>query len=236
MALDSLTQQLPALRKQFDRLQWYWTPYTTAATLLLRVNTTTPVTSGCWSGASTAPTTPLPRGWAVWPNGTTACVDVSYRALARDGDDATLYTEMEMMVPADDDLAIVADFIQYQNQVRAQHDAQWGLFTGVRYVEADDIWLSPFYQRATAVVSMIVLGNATVTGSPREVELYDTGLEFLAFHGYQGRPHPGKNNYFTYREMEFVYPRLKDFIALDHSLDPTGMFRNDYLNRLLVRT
>jgi L-gulono-1,4-lactone dehydrogenase len=39
--LTALLQQLPALRQQFDRLQWYWFPYTDGnATLLLRVNTT----------------------------------------------------------------------------------------------------------------------------------------------------------------------------------------------------
>ncbi len=233
MPLPQLMSEIPALRQQYDRLQWYWTPYTTNATLLLRVNTTAAITTGCWSGLSTAPVTRPPLGWPSWPPGTAACVDVSYRTMTRDGDDATLYTEMEMMVPAEKDIDIITDFIAFQESVQAQHNAQWGLFTGVRYVNADDIWLSPFYQRATAVVSMIVLGTATETGSPAEVSLYDRGLEDLAFSKYQGRPHPGKNNYFTAAMMEKVYPQLRAFEKLRAELDPTGLFLNAYLARLM---
>lgn len=35
--LDALLTALPSLYQQYDRLQWYWTPYTTDATLLLRI-------------------------------------------------------------------------------------------------------------------------------------------------------------------------------------------------------
>eukprot|EP00697_Spironema_sp_BW2_P009120 gnl/Spiro4/23909_TR11833_c0_g1_i1.p1 gnl/Spiro4/23909_TR11833_c0_g1~~gnl/Spiro4/23909_TR11833_c0_g1_i1.p1 ORF type:complete len:460 (-),score=106.50 gnl/Spiro4/23909_TR11833_c0_g1_i1:134-1513(-) len=233
MPLSELMAQLPALRKQYERLQWFWTPYTTSATLLLRVNTSSPVTTGCWGGGhSTTPVTPPPSGWSQWPNGTSACVDVSYRALTGSGDDATLYTEMEMMVDAAHDVDVVKDFISFQESVKSRHSPQWGLFTGVRYVEPDDIWLSPFYQRATAVISMIVFGNATTSGDPNEVMMYDRGLEAVAFN-YLARPHPGKNNYFTFDEMVRVHPRLDDFVNLRHTLDPHGMFSNAYTERLL---
>lgn len=170
MDLNELMGMLPTLRAQYERLQWYWTPYTTNATLLLRVNTSAPITTGCWNApASHTPYTPPPRGWTKWPAGTSACVDASYRTLTAPADDGTLYTEMEMMVPSQFDTTIIFDFIAFQESVRAKHSAQWTLFTGVRYVEADDIWLSPFYNRSTAVVSMIVLGTPTTTGSPAEV-------------------------------------------------------------------
>ena len=35
--LDNLLADLPALYQQYERLQWYWTPYTNDATLLLRI-------------------------------------------------------------------------------------------------------------------------------------------------------------------------------------------------------
>ena len=98
--LGALRAALPALRAQYPRLQWYWTPYNaSSAVLLLRteVPATTPIT-GCWGGgAYTAGfLTPPPAGTAAWPAGTSACVDVSYKTLTAPGDDATLYTEMEV--------------------------------------------------------------------------------------------------------------------------------------------
>jgi FAD/FMN-containing dehydrogenase len=231
MDLDALIGQLPALQAQYERLQWYWTPYTTNATLELRINTSAPITAGCWndSGPAVPPVSPPPAGWGAWPAGTTGCVDVSYRTLTGAGDDATLYTEMEMMVPVESALAVVSDFRAYQESVQHLHDPAVQLFTGVRYVEADDIWLSPFYGRDTAVVSMIVFGNATVSGPPDEVLMYDSWLENATTWFYAGRPHPGKNNYATARAIASLYTHYEDFVALRNSLDPAGVFMNDYL-------
>jgi FAD/FMN-containing dehydrogenase len=229
--LDTLMAQLPALLAQFERLQWFWTPYTTNATLLLRVNTSAPITAGCWnsSAPAQAPVSPPPAGWKGWPAGTTGCVDDSYRTLTAAGDDAVLYTEMEMMVPAGSALDAVRDFRAYQDSVKHEHDPAVSLFTGVRYVVADGIWLSPFYGRDTAVISMIVFGNATVTGPPAEVLMYDSGLEGIAMKRYGGRPHPGKNNYAIASELVGLYPQYGAFVALRNSLDPAGVFMNTYL-------
>ena len=94
--LDTLWAQLPALRTQFDRVEWWWTPYNTASAVLLvraAVPISTPVT-GCWAGGHSyaTPLTPPPRGMAAWPAKTSACVDVSYKVLAGNGDDFAVYT------------------------------------------------------------------------------------------------------------------------------------------------
>jgi L-gulonolactone oxidase len=49
--LGNLLSALPDLTEQYSRLQWYWTPYTTAATLLLRIPVPidTPIGTGCWA-------------------------------------------------------------------------------------------------------------------------------------------------------------------------------------------
>ncbi len=91
-------------------------------------------------------------------------MDLSYRTLTASGDDAVLYTEMEMMIPDADDVGAAVDFLKFQESVKAYHDPSVRLFTGVRYVEPETTWLSPFYGRTTAVFSMIVLGNSTATG------------------------------------------------------------------------
>jgi len=236
--LPFLLQQLPALRQQFDRLQWYWFPYTDGnATLLLRVNTTAPIT-GCWDPLGpppSRPVTPPPHGWPAWPVGTTSCVDVSYKTLTHNGDDASLYTEMEMMVPADSDVAIINDFLAVQQQLQPMHDPAVSLFTGVRYVQADDITLSPFAGRDTAVVSMIVAGNATSGGNQTEVALFDTALESLAFTAYDARPHPGKVNWFNTTMMATAYRQgdaYAAFTTLRDEVDPSRLLGNPYLTRL----
>lgn len=90
------------------------------------------------------------------------------------------YTEMEMFVPLNATFDIVAAFRSFQAKVRPQHKSTVALFTGVRYVAADDIWLSPQYRRDNAVVSFIVTGDKTRTGDPAEFAMFAQGLEALA--------------------------------------------------------
>jgi hypothetical protein len=73
---------------------------------------------------------------------------------------------MEMMIPADDTQQAINDVIAFQASVQKQHNASVQLFTGVRYVLADDIPLSPFYGRDTAVFSMIVFGTSDEEANP----------------------------------------------------------------------
>ena len=128
---------------------------------------------------------------------------------------------------------------------------------GLRYVAADEFWLSPMYQRNISVVSMIVLGNATETGSPAEFQMYAQGLASIA-RKYGGRPHwgklwlllvsllapqhddvpwsstrAGKMNWATKEYLSTVYPKFNDFVALAKEVDPQGIFVNDYLAKTL---
>lgn len=219
--LDVLLTALPLLMQQHPRLQWYWTPYTSQATLVLRSPTTEPITpGGCWESARMAA-----------PNGT-SCVDLSYKTLTDSRDHyyaRPLYTEMEMFVPADRIYDAIADFRAYQEAVKSQHSSAVSLFTGVRYVDADDIWLSPQYARRNAVISMIVLGTKDQTGDPTEFALYTQGLETICTQKYQGRPHWGKQNYATVSTIASTYPQFSAFNALRCALDPQGMFSNDYI-------
>jgi hypothetical protein len=233
--LKDLRAALPSLLQQYERLQWYYTPYTPNATLLVRANTTAPIT-GCWSGNgnSGAPVTPPPTGMSAWPVGTTACIDLSYKTMTHNGDDAMLYTEMEMMVPAQDHILVMDDVLTFQQSVSPIRNPAVSLFTGVRYVKADDITLSPFHGRDTAVVSMIIFGNATFGGDQTQVKLFDQGIETILFDKYAARPHPGKMNYFNASMMEAVYgSNLSEFVLLVQSVDPTGRMVNEYTANLL---
>jgi hypothetical protein len=200
--------------------------------------------TGCWNPVGpppAQPVTPPPLGWPAWPAGTKSCVDVSYKTLTHNGDDASLYTEMEMMVPADADVDIINDFLVVQQQLQPRHDPAVSLFTGVRYVLADDITLSPFAGRDTAVVSMIVMGNATDGGNQTEVGWFDGALEDLAMDVYDARPHPGKVNWFNATTMARAYRQggaYATFTALRDEVDPPApgsgarLLGNPYLQRL----
>lgn len=167
----------------------------------------------------------------AFPNAS-SCVDKSFKALTHAGDDAFLYTETEWFVPVEYTAAVVAAFRAFQATVQPQHNASVRLFTGVRYVAADDVWLSPMYGRNISVVSSIVEGDATVTGSPVEFKRYEQGLAHIAMQ-YGGRPHPGKQNWANASYLKTVYPKWDDFLALRAELDPSCLFANDYLRRYL---
>lgn len=115
----------PALLEAHPRLQWFWTPYTQQATLVVRTATSEPITpGGCWgagigatadariaSGASAS----LPPHAIAAAN--TSCVDVSFKALTNSLSHykaRALYTEMEMFVPLEHLPSAIADFRAFQ--------------------------------------------------------------------------------------------------------------------------
>eukprot|EP01063_Lacrimia_lanifica_P001991 TRINITY_DN11033_c0_g1_i1.p1 TRINITY_DN11033_c0_g1~~TRINITY_DN11033_c0_g1_i1.p1 ORF type:complete len:461 (+),score=171.64 TRINITY_DN11033_c0_g1_i1:74-1456(+) len=246
--LDALRQQLPALRKQYDRMQWFYTPHTKNATLLLREDAPLNATIvPCW----TEPGTPerqratyhpvfgyVGNDGAVGPNQT--CLDWSYKALTRQEDHKELYTEMEYFLPVDKEDVVIKEFLAYQASIEDTYGklcrestlGTCSLFTGVRYVAADDIWLSPMYGRDTAVVSFIGFGKPGQTCPPVIFAAYAEGLAGIARkHG--GRPHWGKMNWATSAYLAPQYPRFDDFRKMRALQDPTGMFFNAYLERTL---
>jgi L-gulonolactone oxidase len=48
-----------------------------------------------------------------------------------------------------------------------------------------------------------------------------------------GRPHWGKLHFLDAAALRDRYPRFDEFVALRDKLDPTGVFRNAYLDRVL---
>ncbi|MDO5654307.1 MAG: D-arabinono-1,4-lactone oxidase [Brachymonas sp.] len=95
----------------------------------------------------------------------------------------------------------------------------------IRCVAADDLWLSPFYQRAS--VSIAVHHEA---GKPFEALLQAVEPIFLR---HAGRPHWGKQHSLTAAELRPRYPRFDDAVAVRRELDPQGRFNSPYMQRLL---
>ncbi len=94
----------------------------------------------------------------------------------------------------------------------------------VRYVAADDIWLSPFYQRDTCSI-------AVHRYYEEDHRAYFEAVEPI-FRKYQGRPHWGKLNSLTAADFAGLYPQWQQFTRVRQQLDPDGKFLNPYLKRV----
>jgi FAD-linked oxidoreductase len=105
-----------------------------------------------------------------------------------------------------------------------QHRFQVHVPLGCRFVHADDIWLSPAYQRESAYIAVHMYRGMAYTS-------YFQHLEEI-FQRYSGRPHWGKMHFQDAVRLATLYPRWHDFRRIRATLDPQGLFLNDYLSRL----
>ncbi len=93
--------------------------------------------------------------------------------------------------------------------------------TELRTMAADSLWLSGAYDTdATAI-------HFTWKKEPDAVLPLLPVIE-AALEPFDARPHWGKLFHGVRREL---YPKLPDFVALAHDLDPEGKFRNAFLDR-----
>ena len=130
------------------------------------------------------------------------------------------FQEMEYNIPAEHLSSVVNEIREciesYQFRVHFPVEC--------RFVHADDIWLSPAYQRDSAYVAVHMY-----RGMP--YRSYFHHIEEI-FKRYQGRPHWGKMHTRTAEELSALYPRWHDFQRIRTTLDPQGMFLNGYLHAL----
>lgn len=132
------------------------------------------------------------------------------------------FNEMEYELPArhgPEALRELAEFVE-RKRILVHFPVEY------RYVRADDIWLSPFYGRDCAAISIHQYRGM-------DYEPYFRGAEAI-FRSYGGRPHWGKMHNLTAKELAPLYPRWDDFQRVRARLDPRGLFMNDWLRRLFV--
>jgi xylitol oxidase len=97
----------------------------------------------------------------------------------------------------------------------------------IRTMAADDLWLSTAYQRDTVAFHFTWHSDSdAVTAVLPEVE------RVLA--PFDARPHWGKWFAMDRSGLERVFPRIGDFRTLANRVDPDGVFRNAYLDRLVL--
>jgi FAD-linked oxidoreductase len=93
-----------------------------------------------------------------------------------------------------------------------------------RTLGADDIDLSPAYERDSVTISVHQAGELPYQAFFADVE--------AIFRNYRGRPHWGKIHTHTARELRDLYPMWAHFQAVRTRLDPQGRFLNSYLRSL----
>lgn len=93
-----------------------------------------------------------------------------------------------------------------------------------RFVQADDIWLSPAFGRDSAYIAVHMYRGMPYADYFRTVEAICAQ--------YGGRPHWGKLNWRTGDDFRRLYPMWDRFCDLRAQSDPRGIFLNDYLRGL----
>jgi xylitol oxidase len=92
----------------------------------------------------------------------------------------------------------------------------------LRAIAADDLWLSMAYRRASLAIHFTWKPESDAVAALLPA-IEDKLAPFAA------RPHWAKVFTLNSAQIEPLYPRAKDFLALARTFDPQGKFRNAYL-------
>lgn len=130
------------------------------------------------------------------------------------------FNEMEYTVPAEDGLAC---FREVLNTIK-EKDINVIFPIEYRYVGEDDVWLSQFYKRPGASISVHNFHDKPYMPYFAEME--------AIFDRYHGRPHWGKVHTKTEKEFAALYPKWEEFKHLRQRLDPQRRFINDHLENI----
>ena len=127
------------------------------------------------------------------------------------------FNEMEYHLPREHGLAALREV---RTALETQHPEVFFPIE-VRFVKADDIWLSPFYRRDCCSIAVHRFFED-------DYRPYFSTIEPI-FRKYHGRPHWGKLNTLQVADFRKLYPRWDDFAAVRAQMDPEGRFLNPYL-------
>lgn len=130
------------------------------------------------------------------------------------------FNEMEYSVPEDAMGEVLKDIEALFRRKRI--DVHFPL--ECRYVQGDSIWLSPSYKRDSAYIAVHMYKGMAFNEYFSEVE--------VIFSAYEGRPHWGKMHSLQYEDLVNLYPKFPEFLQVRQTLDPEGMFLNEYVRKL----
>lgn len=131
------------------------------------------------------------------------------------------HLEMEYAVP----LERAAETLERLRALIDDRDLKVDFVLEVRFVAADDAWLSPAYGRETAYIGAYV-------GDGPHASPWLSGAEAI-FDAAGGRPHWGKLFDLPAERIRERYPMMASFLKLRRELDPRGTFINAFITRIL---
>lgn len=131
------------------------------------------------------------------------------------------FQEMEYNIPAEH---FAEALLRIESEI-ARHDFAVHFPIECRFVQRDDIYLSPAYERDSAYIAVHMY-----KGMPYRD--YFAGIEAI-MKDYDGRPHWGKMHTLQSEDLRPLYPRWDDFQNVRQDLDPNGVFLNKYLREVL---
>lgn len=130
------------------------------------------------------------------------------------------FNEMEFHLPVENQLKALREVVGAIEKERP--DVFFPI--EVRRIASDDAWLSPFQGGPR--------GSVAVHAYYRDDFSFLYTLIEPIFRRYDGRPHWGKLHTLNGGQLEAIYPRWRDFLAVRQELDPEGRMLNPYLKGL----
>lgn len=235
--LQSVLDNLERYKQENSHFEFFWMPYTpwtqakftnetdekpTSANLWTEFNRVVMENGVFWGLSESARLAPsLSRtvsaisAWGIAP---TTAVDYSHKLFATPR--AVRFQEMEYNIPAENFVAVMHEI----QELIARRGYHVHFPIECRFVKGDDIWLSPAYQRDSAYLA------AHMYKGMRYEEYFHDVEE--VYQRYGGRPHWGKMHTLDALTLASRYPRWADFQRVRATLDPRGVFLNEYLRRL----
>ena len=134
------------------------------------------------------------------------------------------FNEMEYSVPAELGISCLTEILD----TIKKHNINVIFPLEVRYIKADDIWLSPFYQRDSCAISCHNFHD-------KDYKKYFAAIEPI-FWKYDGRPHWGKIHTLTANEQNARYPMFNEFLRVRAAMDPRSLFANKHIKTVLGLT
>jgi FAD-linked oxidoreductase len=236
-ALDALVERVAAS----DHFEFYWFPHT--GTAMTRTNTRLPESAvrhprppfrrwvddvalggvthelACRIGHAIPALSPALNRLAVVLWSSRDFTDVSPRVFATYR--PVRFQEMEYALPVEN----IRPAFDALGELIAHRGWRVGFPIEVRFAAADDLWLSTAHGRASGYIAVHRYWREDPT------DYFDAAEQIML--GLGGRPHWGKTHTLDAAALRDRYPRFDDFVALRDRLDPTRMFQNPYLARIL---
>lgn len=147
-------------------------------------------------------------------------VDRSYRIYPDDWEPE--FFEMEYMMPVDAGL----DCLPKLRHMIQRDFPQSNMPVQMRFVAADDVFLSQNYGHNTVVLSVTTEPDKPLEG------FFDRCDKLFTDHG--GRPHWGKLHHTSIERLQSQFPKYERFCEIRRQFDPDGIFLNDYLKSLFA--